>query len=914
VAASILLGLGLACHPESATDPYRQAVKRLEEAPSRPLRGRLTGAPHRQYRRPPGPTRGGAPELSRRRAGDSSPSWLSLDEREARALDWLGTGRLTEAVAELERIAVEKPGDPRAHNNLAAVRLEQAAREGDPAHALVALGAADRSLRLALSDEARWNRALALSAIPLPRLAREAWQEVAEREAAPEWAEEARAFSASVPSVPVLKRADNVPAEPRSPRGRAELEAAIDLRRSEHTPEAEAAYTRARSLLEAVRSPLALRARLGAAQTAGRVSWPELEVLGQRVKNRGDDLEAAVWRLMGMRSGREGRTEAALEFYGRAEEIFATLDHEEAAVSAALRAELLAEAEHVPQAWEALSRAFRRSDRVADPLHRHALFVIASSALRHLDPWAGVEVRREAAEGCVDLPERPLCPADSATALADRLQLVEAAPEEVERYLTRSALLIHGRAGAEDGRRRSEADHAAQEARWLASERNPRRDLEVALERSAAARTYYRDHRLIPPFLRAADEAAAWLGELGRTTEMEQLLEESRNLVRTETEPTRAVGLAVPARSIYERLIELRLAGGADEAALALVEELRCLGSGGARPVSLPPGTAAAVYWSSGGRNVAWLVTEHDTERLDLAGTDLSNFGERLAELSRMQREDLWREFSGELYDLWLAPVVERLPSNVERLVVVPDRALADLPFRALWNRHRGQYLEDRLAVELAPRLTELRPVEAPAAPPRSILAFGVPRFASALGLGDLAEVTSEASAVTRSYPQRVGCEGLRWTDFQACAARADVIHLATHARSREGDGGRSWIAFADQTVSLERLAAELPRLPLTRLVVLSACQSSFSAGGALGGLAPPFLAAGAETVVGSLWPVEDTELLRRFMTAFHESYRRSGEVAPALRQARAANPAIAGRPWLWGAFTVVTRPPSGGF
>src|ERR1043166_6507286 len=79
-------------------------------------------------------------------------------------------------------------------------------------------------------------------------------------------------------------------------------------------------------------------------------------------------------------------------------------------------------------------------------------------------------------------------------------------------------------------------------------------------------------------------------------------------------------------------------------------------------------------------------------------------------------------------------------------------------------------------------------------------------------------------------------------------------------------------------------------KLPRTRLVVLSACQTgierAYRGEGAIG-LARPFIAAGVPVVVATLWPVE-SESKADLMISFHK-HRKQGHLSTvaALREAQ---------------------------
>lgn len=97
--------------------------------------------------------------------------------------------------------------------------------------------------------------------------------------------------------------------------------------------------------------------------------------------------------------------------------------------------------------------------------------------------------------------------------------------------------------------------------------------------------------------------------------------------------------------------------------------------------------------------------------------------------------------------------------------------------------------------------------------------------------------------------------------------------------------------------------------------MVLSACQTALAAGAVTDvpagddwvGLTRAFLSAGAERVMGSLWPVQDlatAQLMERFYVEY------AGGVSPAralalAQRAMLATPAT-GNPYYWAGFTIV--------
>lgn len=132
------------------------------------------------------------------------------------------------------------------------------------------------------------------------------------------------------------------------------------------------------------------------------------------------------------------------------------------------------------------------------------------------------------------------------------------------------------------------------------------------------------------------------------------------------------------------------------------------------------------------------------------------------------------------------------------------------------------------------------------------------------------------------------------WANFLALGqeqglARYSFWHVASHAFHEPLTGRLSGLSFYDRDVWLDEL---WQCAPLPQLVTLSACSGSKSKlyeGDEHISLATTCLAAGAQTVVGSLWPVPDTEmplLMRDFYAALAEGKPVALSLALAQRQA----------------------------
>ena len=104
-------------------------------------------------------------------------------------------------------------------------------------------------------------------------------------------------------------------------------------------------------------------------------------------------------------------------------------------------------------------------------------------------------------------------------------------------------------------------------------------------------------------------------------------------------------------------------------------------------------------------------------------------------------------------------------------------------------------------------------------------------------------------------------------------AAASSIIHLATHGQSRLDAPNFSFVLLADG--QLNAIDAFHLDLRGCELVTLSGCETGLSLSGGGDeqlGLGRAFLAAGASSLVMSLWPVEDnatSELINCFIANF---------------------------------------------
>jgi CHAT domain-containing protein len=337
---------------------------------------------------------------------------------------------------------------------------------------------------------------------------------------------------------------------------------------------------------------------------------------------------------------------------------------------------------------------------------------------------------------------------------------------------------------------------------------------------------------------------------------------------------------------------------------------------------------------------------------------------EYIAALRNIASIEEVNEKARELYDYLIKPV-EREIDGAMNLCIVPDKALHSLPFAGLVDGSQ-QYLFQSHCLSYAPSASVLirclkEDETTSAGRVERILAVGDPKFNSEYfpNLRPLEDAEREADHSARFYaPGSVTLIGAQATEplVRSAMKECDVAHLAVHCLVDESSPWLAALVLAGTTPNqplpghdsapaaapaagatgkgaITRSAAlskALPpepavdpndgllylnelygmKLPRTRLVVLSACQSGlgqYYRGEGIVSLVRPLLAAGVPTVVASLWPV-DSKATSDLMIEFHKQRKLTAgmHAAEALRRAQIELARTYEHPFYWAPFVVV--------
>ena len=156
-------------------------------------------------------------------------------------------------------------------------------------------------------------------------------------------------------------------------------------------------------------------------------------------------------------------------------------------------------------------------------------------------------------------------------------------------------------------------------------------------------------------------------------------------------------------------------------------------------------------------------------------------------------------------------------------------------------------------------------------------------------------------------FPDANSFSGLEATfaAFAENAPHADLLHIACHGQFRPDNPLFSSLHLADGWITVRDICSQSLA---ASLVTLSACETGLSkvfAGDEILGIARGFLAAGASSLIVSLWNVND-EATGKLMAMLYDQIQRGEAPTASLRNAQLEFIRRGEHPYLWAPFVLI--------
>jgi CHAT domain-containing protein len=309
---------------------------------------------------------------------------------------------------------------------------------------------------------------------------------------------------------------------------------------------------------------------------------------------------------------------------------------------------------------------------------------------------------------------------------------------------------------------------------------------------------------------------------------------------------------------------------------------------------ALPYDAVVVSLATDGQRVVVWTITRSRTlfRTTDVALVEVRASAQRFAAKALRPTQGAGAVDRDEF--LLQRILLQDVPADSRRLIIVADDFLATIPYSALRSHSTGRYLVEDFSIRMAPAVglaVQLRERQQATRQPDTLVAV------AASGDKDnpetfLPSVSAEIAAVESFYHHQVVISGANCTRSRILAAlpEATVIQYSGHASLSAGYPLYSTLDLNGPGVNPFVYAHEIVRLRLrnVRAVVLTACDSATptTVSGEWGGfaIADAFLLSCHCDVIGTLKPLPDDNA-PAFTVALHRRISSGLAADEALRQ-----------------------------
>ena len=319
----------------------------------------------------------------------------------------------------------------------------------------------------------------------------------------------------------------------------------------------------------------------------------------------------------------------------------------------------------------------------------------------------------------------------------------------------------------------------------------------------------------------------------------------------------------------------------------------------------VPPDEILVEYYYSGEDLFAFVLGRKGLRALKLDGKGLLSHVHHFRKAISNPGTSEYMTISQQLYDRLIAPILDLLGNA--NLQIVPHGVLHYLPFSAL--NSGTEYLIDRHSIGVLPSASVLKFLKKSPKGEQNILALGNPDLGNPRI--DLKYAQQEAVAVGRTWPvtKVLLRENATETAIKVSGGDYKILHFATHGSFKpEAPLESSLLLTRDSDNDGVLTVGELYEMKLNaNLVTLSACETALGEvkmGDDVVGFIRGFLYAGANSIVASLWQVDDKAtsiLMQEFYRSLKDKDKQAALRRAQLKVKKEYNP----HPFFWAAFQI---------
>jgi CHAT domain-containing protein len=300
----------------------------------------------------------------------------------------------------------------------------------------------------------------------------------------------------------------------------------------------------------------------------------------------------------------------------------------------------------------------------------------------------------------------------------------------------------------------------------------------------------------------------------------------------------------------------------------------------------IPKDETLIEFYGDDRRFFVFIVTPQQIEGLAIECAGLNHKVQRFRENIQTPGSDLYKAEAKDLYQMLFIPIVPKIKTR--KITIVPHGPLHYLPFNAIGDASGS--LLNYYTIRILPSASVLQYLKPDRKAPKSALVLGNPDLGNPNF--DLPFASQEAKTIARILPEaKLLLRGRATeTSIKKTGGNFGTLHFASHGTFNSDAPLMSGLMLAKDNENDGMLTVgELYDLKLNaELVTLSACETALGKvthGDDVVGFTRGFLYAGANSIISSLWQVDDRatgELMQAFYLNLKSSNKRD-----ALRNAQ---------------------------